>query len=211
MDRTTIVFFVCLVAAVILHEIAHGVVALAFGDDTARRAGRITLNPVPHIDPLGSIIVPALGALSGVPVIGWAKPVPVTPGRLRDPHRDMLWVGLAGPGSNFLMMAVAAVAAREAFGAEGPITSVDDLSGVTLVLFSFAFVNLTLGLFNLLPIPPLDGAQMLLRVLPPRAREGYQRFAPFGILVLFLVVFSTDLVSRFLDPFIVELADFIFV
>src|SRR5450432_2837482 len=97
MDRETIVFFVALLASIILHEISHGIVALWFGDDTARRAGRLTLNPVPHIDPFGSIILPAMGALAGVPVIGWAKPVPVSMNRLRNPRRDMLVVSLAGP------------------------------------------------------------------------------------------------------------------
>jgi Zn-dependent protease len=112
LDRFTVIYFGALFLAIILHEIAHGVVALWFGDDTARRAGRLTLNPVPHIDPFGSIILPAMGALAGVPVIGWAKPVPVNPGRLRNPRRDMLVVSLAGPGTNFLLMLASAVVAR---------------------------------------------------------------------------------------------------
>src|SRR5918996_4086896 len=103
--QEALIFFGCLVAAVILHEISHGVVALWFGDDTAKRAGRLTLNPVPHIDPFGSIILPAMGAITGLPIIGFAKPVPVNPGRLRHPRRDMLFVSLAGPSTNFLLMA----------------------------------------------------------------------------------------------------------
>lgn len=212
MDRTTIIFFVCLVAAVILHEISHGVVALYFGDDTAKRAGRLTLNPVPHIDPLGSIIVPALGALSGFPVIGWAKPVPVNPAKMRDGRRHMLWVGLAGPASNFALMTVAAVAARASFAHDGFVPGFDGLDDVSLlsqVLFSFAFINLALGLFNLLPIPPLDGSQLLARALPARHLETYYRLAPYGILALFVIVFSTDLVSRFLSPFLDRLVDFV--
>lgn len=212
MDRTTIVFFVCLVAAVILHEISHGLVALFFGDDTARRAGRLTLNPVPHVDPLGSIIVPALGAISGFPVIGWAKPVPVNPAKLRDGQRQLLWVGLAGPASNFVLMAVAAVAARASFARDGFVLGLDGLDDVSLlsqVLFSFAFVNLALGLFNLLPIPPLDGSQLLARALPVRYLEAYHRVAPYGILALFVIVFSTDLVSRFMTPFLDRLVDFV--
>src|SRR5690349_9223790 len=104
LDRFTVIYFVALVAAIILHEIAHGVVALFLGDDTARRAGRLTLNPVPHIDPFGSIVLPAMGALVGLPVIGWAKPVPVNPRQLRSPRCDMLVVALAGPGTNLLLM-----------------------------------------------------------------------------------------------------------
>lgn len=209
MDRATIVSFVCLVAAIILHEVAHGVVALWFGDDTAKRAGRITLNPVPHIDPFGSIIIPALGALSGLPVIGWAKPVPVNPARMRDGRRHMLWVGLAGPATNFGLMLLAAIGARSALAREGPVFSADDVSLLTLVLFYFAFVNLALGLFNLLPIPPLDGSQLLARIIPKQHLATYYRLAPYGILVLFLLVFATDLTARFFDPFYEELADFI--
>jgi Zn-dependent protease len=208
-SRATVVSFVCLVAAIILHEVAHGVVALWFGDDTAKRAGRITLNPVPHIDPFGSIILPALGALSGLPVIGWAKPVPVNPARMRDGRRHMLWVGLAGPATNFGLMLVAAIGARSALAREGPVFSADDVSLFTLVLFYFAFVNLALGLFNLLPIPPLDGSQLLARIVPKQHLETYYRLAPYGILVLFLLVFATDLTARFFDPFYEELADFI--
>src|SRR5213596_149092 len=112
MDRATIIFFVALVASIILHEISHGVIALWFGDDTARRAGRLTLNPVPHIDPFGSLILPALGALANIPVIGWAKPVPVNPSRLRNSRCDMLFVSLAGPATNLILMLVAAYIAR---------------------------------------------------------------------------------------------------
>src|SRR5437773_12100434 len=108
LDRFTVIYFGALVVAIILHEIAHGVVALWFGDDTARRAGRLTLNPVPHIDPFGSIILPAMGALAHIPVIGWAKPVPVNPNRLRNQRRDTLLVSLAGPATNLSLMLVAA-------------------------------------------------------------------------------------------------------
>src|ERR671922_627663 len=103
---------VALVPSVILHEVSHGVVALAFGDDTAKRAGRLTLNPIPHIDPFGSIILPAMAVLANLPVLGWAKPVPVNPARLRNPRRQMLWVGLAGPITNFSLMVAAAIPAK---------------------------------------------------------------------------------------------------
>ena len=118
-DRVTVIFFVGLVVAIILHEISHGVVAFALGDDTAKRAGRLTLNPVPHVDPFGSIFLPVVGALTHVPVIGWAKPVPVSPARLRNPRRDLLLVSLAGPGTNFALAVVAALAARSQFHANG--------------------------------------------------------------------------------------------
>ena len=110
--REALVLFGCLVVAIILHEISHGVAAFWLGDDTAKRAGRLTLNPIPHIDVFGSLILPAMGALAGLPIVGFAKPVPVNPNRLRNPRRDMLFVSLAGPASNMVMMAMAAVVAR---------------------------------------------------------------------------------------------------
>src|SRR5919106_6024082 len=108
MEAEDLVLFGCLVVAVILHEISHGVVALFYGDDTAKRAGRLTLNPIPHIDILGSIILPAMLTITGFGAFGWAKPVPVNPAKLRNPRREMLAVGLAGPLSNFALMVVAA-------------------------------------------------------------------------------------------------------
>jgi Zn-dependent protease len=210
--QQAVVFFGCLIVAVILHEVAHGVVASWFGDDTARRAGRLTLNPLPHIDPVGSIVMPALGALTGVPVLAWAKPVPVNPQRMKDPRRDMVLVGLAGPTTNFLLMAVAAVAARAMFDPRSvpPTFGFSDLPLSVQIVFSFAMVNLFLGLFNLLPIPPLDGSHLVARVLPERWLPTWYRFQPYGILVLFILVFSTGFVSRFLEPFYDHLARFVF-
>lgn len=207
-DRFTILSFVALVVAVILHEISHGVVALWFGDDTARRAGRLTLNPVPHIDPFGSVIVPALGALAGVPVIAWARPVPVDPSLLRNPRRDMLVVSLAGPATNLVLMAGSAVVARWLI-ARDPALTVDGLSLPAQLALVFAVVNLFLGLFNLLPIPPLDGSALLERALPARYLQTWHRFRPYGILVLFLLVFSTGAVARLMDPFVDRLLDFV--
>jgi Zn-dependent protease len=210
MDRVTIVFFVALVASIILHEISHGVVALWFGDDTARRAGRLTLNPIPHIDPFGSIILPAMGALAHIPVIGWAKPVPVNPNRLRNHRRDMLLVSLAGPATNLSLMLVAAYIARSLykppFGVN--VITLADLSWPVLVALIFAQVNLFLGLLNLLPIPPLDGSALLERVLPREWLPGWYRFRPYGIIVLFVLVFYVGL-GKILDPFVTHLNSFI--
>jgi len=210
-DQATVIYFFALVAAIILHEISHGVVALFFGDDTARRAGRLTLNPLPHIDPFGSIILPAMGALAGVPVIGWAKPVPVNPNRMRNQRRDMLFVSLAGPASNLLLMSGAAVVARSLyhpsqFGGTIYLTQLPLPVEIALV---FAVVNLFLGLFNLVPIPPLDGAALLERVLPRQWLPGWYRFRPYGMLVIFLLVFWGGLPSHLLDPFLRRLYSFV--
>ena len=210
LDEQTLIYFGCLVVAVILHEISHGVVALAFGDRTAKEAGRVTLNPIPHIDPFGSLVLPAMGAITGLPVLAWAKPVPVNPSRMHHPRRDMLLVSLAGPATNLTLMLGAALGARALYESGPAVSSYGDLPLETRVLFSFAVVNLFLGLFNLLPIPPLDGSALLERVLPAQWLPNWHRFRPYGFLVLFLLVFSTGVVSKFLDPFLNQLFDFVF-
>jgi Zn-dependent protease len=205
-----LVFFGCLFFAIILHEISHGVVALFFGDDTAKRAGRITLNPIPHIDPFGSVLLPAMLTITGFGAFGWAKPVPVNPAKLRNPRREMLFVGLAGPLSNFALMVIAAVAARAAYGAyTGEASRIADLPLVIQVLLFFALGNLLLGLFNLLPIPPLDGSSLIERVLPNDWLPAWYRFRPYGILVLLLLGLSTNVFGRLFAPFIDSLFDFI--
>jgi Zn-dependent protease len=210
--REALVFFGCLVVAIILHEISHGVVALWFGDDTAKRAGRLTLNPIPHIDPFGSLILPAMGAITGLPIIGFAKPVPVNPARLRHPRRDMLFVSLAGPFTNFLLMAAAALVTRSLLRGNGFLGSgigSDSPDLAVQIFFAFAVVNLFLGLFNLLPIPPLDGSALVERVLPDRALPSWYRFRPYGFLVLVVLVFSTNVVGTIIEPFFDALRDFV--
>jgi Zn-dependent protease len=209
-DHVTVIWFAALVVAIILHEISHGVVAYAFGDNTAKEAGRLTLNPIPHIDPFGSIFLPVLGALTHAPVIGWAKPVPVNPARLHNQRRDMLIVSLAGPTTNFALAFVAAVVARTQFHVSGSFF-IRDLPAPVLVPLLFAEVNLFLGVFNFLPIPPLDGAALIERVLPREWLPGWYKFRPFGILVLFLLVFQTHLLGNLFQPFLDHLYRFVFV
>jgi Zn-dependent protease len=189
LDATTVIFFVGLITAVVLHELAHGVVAYRLGDDTARRAGRLTLNPIKHLDPVGSVLLPALGALSGLPVLGYAKPVPVSPSRLRSPRRDMVLVALAGPGCN-LVLAMASALAVRFFAAHPsePVRDWSDLDGIARVGIPFALVNLFLGLFNLIPIPPLDGSRLVERFLPVRWLPGWRRLTPYGFMVVFVIV-----------------------
>lgn len=210
LDEQTVIWFGCLVVAVILHEISHGVVALWFGDRTAKEAGRVTLNPIPHIDPFGSIVLPAMGAITGLPVLAWAKPVPVNPNRMHRPRRDMLFVSLAGPATNLTLMVAAALGARALYENGPQVLTYDQLPLGTRVLYSFAVVNLFLGLFNLLPIPPLDGSALLERVLPVHWLPNWHKFRPYGFLVLFLLVFSTGVISKFLDPFLDQLFNFVF-
>jgi Zn-dependent protease len=211
--REVVILFGCLVVAVLLHEISHGFAAFLLGDDTARRAGRLTLNPVPHVDPFGSLILPAMGALAGLPIIGYAKPVPIDPGRLRRPRRDLLLVSLAGPACNLVLMAAAALATRWLLGAGGGLASGIGARGDDLlvqVVFSFAVVNLLLGLFNLLPIPPLDGSAILERFLPEAWLPNWYRFRPYGILVVLLLVFLVPgVITGILTPFYDALFEFV--
>ena len=211
LDTDTFILFGVLVVAVILHEISHGVVALWFGDDTAKRAGRLTLNPLPHIDPFGSIILPAMGALTGIPLIGYAKPVPINPSRMHNPRRDPLWVSLAGPATNLALMSVAALVAHFMY------RGMDNSQFLTLsempigfrIVFFFAVVNLSLGIFNLLPIPPLDGSAIFERFMPDSWRPRWYQFRPYGLLVLFGLVFWTGLASKLFSPLLNNLADFV--
>ena len=198
-DQQAVIYFFAVVAAIILHEISHGVVAWWFGDDTARRAGRLTLNPIPHIDPFGSVIMPALGALSGIPVFGWAKPVPVNPNQMRNPRRDMLVVSLAGPITNLALMVVAAIVARSLYHPSFGVTFLNQLPLAVQVALSFAVVNMFLGIFNLLPIPPLDGSALLERVMPRQWLPGWQQFRPYGLFILLFLVVSGRVPGHLFD------------
>ena len=211
LDTDTFILFGVLVVAVILHEISHGVVALWFGDDTAKRAGRLTLNPLPHIDPFGSIILPAMGALTGIPLIGYAKPVPINPSRMHNPRRDPLWVSLAGPATNLALMSVAALVAHFMYRGmdNSQFLALSEMPIGFRIVFYFAVVNLSLGIFNLLPIPPLDGSAIFERFMPDSWRPRWYQFRPYGLLVLFGLVFWTGLASKLFSPLLKNLADFV--
>jgi len=174
--------YLALVPSIILHEVSHGWVALAFGDDTAKRAGRLTLNPIPHIDALGTIILPGLLVLSGSAPFGWAKPVPVTPSRLRNPRQQSVLVSLVGPATNIALAVIAAAA----FDALRPA---DPTSDVTRFALAFGYANVLLAAFNLLPIPPLDGSAIIERFLPARLWPRWLRFRQYSMGVLLIVVF----------------------
>jgi Zn-dependent protease len=168
-----------LIPAVILHEVSHGVVALAFGDDTAKRAGRLTLNPIAHIDPVGSVAMPLLLALAGLPIFGWAKPVPVDPRQLRNPRQQSLFVSLAGPATNVVLAVVAALILRQATEVTLPIE----------LLLWFGVINVVLATFNLIPVPPLDGSAIIERFLPAQWWPGWLRLRQYSFFLLFLLVF----------------------
>lgn len=183
-----------LVFSVVFHEVAHGWAALRLGDTTARDMGRLTLNPLPHVDPVGSVVVPLLLSLTGSFMMGWAKPVPVHVGRLRHPWNDHPKVAAAGPASNLLLALVSAVllgatanvAARLPAGHAGAAPA----EFLLLVWQTGIIVNVVLAVFNLIPLPPLDGSWILTRFLPPHLRDGYENLRNYGMLVVvgFLLV-----------------------
>lgn len=165
------------ITAITLHEAAHGYVADKLGDPTARQLGRITANPIPHIDPIGTILIPGAMALFGGPIFGWAKPVPVFTNRLRRPIRDMGIVAAAGPASNFIMMMIWML------GWKLQITyGLHDFVGLMCQFGVLA--NMVLGLFNLLPIPPLDGGRILVAVLPRSLGKTIAKVEPYGMMIL---------------------------
>jgi Zn-dependent protease len=190
-----VLWAVPVVFAITLHEAAHGFVARQFGDQTAYMLGRVTLNPLKHIDPIGTIAVPGfLLAVSAPFVFGWAKPVPVNFGNLRHPKRDMLWVAGAGPCANFVMAVAWAFLLRSA--APGGLI---DSEGLLEMAKAGVQVNLMLMALNLLPIPPLDGGRIAVSLLPGPLAYRYARIEPYGfMIVIFLLV--TPVLNYLLHP-----------
>ncbi len=201
-----------LVFAVSVHESAHGWMAARWGDTTARDLGRITLNPLRHVDPVGSLVVPAVLAVSGMPVFGWARPVPVVPARFRDPRRGMMEVAAAGPGSN-LLLAAAAVAALlllravyppvpelviAAVGSGGSPMAAGAGGVLVAVLTMTLVINVVLAVFNLIPVPPLDGSGIVAGLLPPEMAARYRALGRYGFLVVFALLWlgAFDIVLR---------------
>jgi Zn-dependent protease len=192
-----------LLLALTLHELAHGYVALRFGDETARWAGRLTLNPIKHMDPLGTFFI-LFGMITRTPVIGWAKPVPVNPHNLRRPHTDMIWVALAGPAMNFLLAVGSALALKwfpdPSWWAASPLAT-----SIAIPLFGMLnasmWINVGLAIFNLLPVPPLDGARVLNGVLPRRQAITYSQLEPYGFIIL-LVLFMSGAIQQVIFPLI---------
>ena len=190
-----VLFYVSLVPSVILHEVSHGAVALAFGDDTAKRAGRLTLNPIAHIDPFGTIIMPALLVLSGLGFFGYAKPVPVNVARLRHPRNENVVVALVGPAVNVVLAVACGVAYKAFVPAQTKANVSLDPVGNFLaqptwarLLFVAGYVNVILAAFNLIPLPPLDGSAVLERLLPRRALPTYYRIRPFTLFIPLIVI-----------------------
>lgn len=187
--------------AIILHEVMHGFVARSLGDDTAQRAGRLTLNPISHVDPFGTIILPGILLFLHLPVFGYAKPVPVNFGKLRNPRYGMMAVAAAGPLTNLTLAALSAFAIR----ALAPSVSASGGNVIWLLLLymlqASVIVNIVLAIFNLFPLLPLDGGRVLLGVLPRRAARAFASLEPYGLLILFVLLY-TNVVGKVIGPVI---------
>ncbi|MFA5033234.1 MAG: site-2 protease family protein [bacterium] len=184
-----LLYFLILFFSVIVHEIAHGFIALKKGDSTARDAGRLTFNPIPHIDLLGTIILPLFLLLthSGI-MIGWAKPVPINPYNFNNLRKDMLWVSSAGVLSNFGLAIILSILIRF-FHISNPFISYGIL------------INLLLAFFNLIPVPPLDGSKILAEILPYEAKEKYLKIEPYGFFILIFLL-TIGIINLILMPII---------
>lgn len=178
-----------LVTAIVFHEVAHGWTARALGDPTAAQMKRLSLNPLRHVDPVGTVILPGLLKLTGLPVFGWAKPVPVVKERLRNPRRDMMIVAAAGPGSNFILAAIGAVLLGVLLGNFQTLQEPSLVARfVALNLVNFITINVFLGLFNLLPIPPFDGGHIVEGLLPPRLARKWAGMHHKALLIMILLL-----------------------
>jgi len=210
------VWLVPLVIAIVFHEVAHGLVARRLGDPTAAQLGRLTLNPIRHVDPFGTLILPMLLALAHAPIFGWAKPVPVNYRLLRHPRRDMVLVALAGPGMNLLLAVLGSLVLAATVWTAGGIASPTALF-IAQNAINFVLINIFLAIFNLIPLPPFDGGHVVQGLLPPRAAASFGKIGRFSLLVLIFLLLvlpmispNADVVRRIVSPIANGLAGLLF-
>jgi Zn-dependent protease len=200
-----LVSFAVLLGSLSFHEAAHAWTANRLGDSTARRLGRLTLNPLAHIDWIGTVLFPLVGMLSGLPILGWAKPVPVDPRNFAAPRRDFALVALAGPVSNLILATAAALVLRGFLGAGGGSFGGDaTLPLLADALLLIVVVNTLLAVFNLLPVPPLDGGNVAIGLLPASLGNVLAQLRPWGFLILYVLLFG-----RVLDRIVLPVQSFL--
>jgi Zn-dependent protease len=194
-----LIAFGVLIFSLTVHEAAHAWSASRLGDDTARRLGRVSLNPIVHIDPIGTLLLPLVAIIGNLPIIGWAKPTPVNPRNLRHPRRDNVLVTAAGPASNLLIALVASLALRAIPRPDLSSDSLDVSSPLILLAIQAVDINLLLALFNMIPVPPLDGGRVLAGLLPPALAIRYNQLGRFGFLIIYALML-TGVLSALIGP-----------
>lgn len=197
------VYIIPLIFAITLHEAAHAYVAKKYGDNTASMMGRLSLNPIRHIDPIGTLLFPLIGIILGGFIFGWAKPVPINFSRLHHPKRDILWVALAGPLANFAMALIWALVLKGSIFLDGYF-------GTPLGLMAQAgiMINISLMILNLLPILPLDGGRIVFSLLPHRAAFKYSKTEPYGMWILIILLVLGGL-TYIIQPIYIVMVNFI--
>ena len=185
-----------LLLSISVHEMAHGYMAYRKGDYTAKMMGRLTLNPIKHIDPVGTVLVPVMLAISGAPIFGWAKPVPVNSFNFKSPRKDNALVGLAGPASNFLLAIVLSLVLRVLVLFPGPAGIMEPL---TAMFYYGIVISVFLGVLNLIPIHPLDGSHIVSGILPAHQAQVYSRHERYGFIILLVLLF-TGVLIRIIEP-----------
>ncbi len=222
MILNTIVSLFVLLFAITIHEASHGWAAAKFGDFTAKSMGRVSLNPIAHIDPIGTVLLPLLLAITRLPVFGWAKPVPVNPFNLRNPRRDNLWISAAGPAANLTAAAICLVSivvlrlinpgivvflGNHLSGWGSLPRGFYPLEGLVLILFFGVQINTYLAVFNLIPVPPLDGSGVLMGLLSDEAAQRYDRLRPFGFIIVMALIYMglLQVIIRPIELFILKI------
>jgi Zn-dependent protease len=178
-----------LTIAIVFHEVAHGRVAKLFGDNTASDLGRLSLNPIRHVDPVGTVVLPMILAVTGAPIFGWAKPVPVVPSRLRNPRWHMVLVAAAGPLSNIFLAVVGAIAFGLILKSTGGLGAGMLPAFIAANFQNFIMINLSLAVFNMIPIPPFDGSKVFAGFLPDGLRERFQSLDRYAFLFIIFLLF----------------------
>lgn len=188
-----LLFFALLLMAMSIHEFSHGWIAYKLGDTTAKYQGRLTLNPLAHIDPIGTILLPIFIFMMsrGQFIFGAAKPVPINYWALNNPKRDMIWIGLAGPLANIITAVIASLILR----------AIPNLTALSALIKNFAFINIILGVFNLVPIPPLDGSRIVMGILPAEMSRGYANLERYGFVII-MIFFALGLLNLIVWPIV---------
>jgi len=204
------IWLVPLIIAIVFHEVAHGLVARQLGDPTAEELGRLSFNPIKHVDLIGTLILPLALAISHAPVFGWAKPVPVNYRRLKNPRRDMVLVAIAGPGMNLVLALLGAAILAATVSLSG---GAQDGTGrfIAANALNFVLINLFLGIFNLLPVPPFDGGHVVQGLLPPSLARSFGKIGRYSLLVLVMLLLvlpmlGLDIVGHIVSPLVNRIA-----